>query len=449
VVADLRRVAVVGAGHVGLVSAACMADRGIGVILVESDRGRLQLLRKGRSPLYEPGLDDLLKRAASSGRLGFFPNVKNALDGSEIIFVNVGTPAKPNGSIDLTQVEAASVDIGRALKRIESYILVVVRSTVLPGTTRDFVGSILSRYSGKRVGEDYGLAMQPEFIREGSAVRDMLSPDRVVIGEYDERSGNVLESFWREFYGDTAPQILRMNTASAEMVKYASNAFLASKISFINQIANICEKVTGVDIVRVEDAMGLDERIGRKFLNAGAGFGGSCFRKDMNALIAFSNQLGYKPNLLKAVLNVNERQALHIVELARQQLGGFHKKRVAILGLSFKPDTDDVRDAPSLRIVERLLKEGASVAVYDPVAMKNIRGIFGKRIDYASSAKNCLLRADCCIIVTEWDDFRRLTPNDFIENMRRPVLIDGRNIYDPVEFGRSLKYVGVGQGPSK
>lgn len=442
------RVAVVGAGYVGLVSAVCLADRGVGVMLVEKDKSKLELLREGRSLFYEPGLDDLLKRTTALRRLRSSLDVKDAVDGSEIVFVNVGTPTKSNGSIDLTQVEAASVDIGRALKRIKHYIVVVVRSTVLPGTTRDFVGPILDTYSGRKFGKDYGLAMQPEFMSEGSAVRDMLSPDRVVIGEHDKRSGDFLESFWREFYGDAAPPILRMNVASAEMVKYASNAFLAAKISYINEIANICETIEGVDVAGVAEAMGLDDRIGKKFLRAGAGFGGSCFPKDLKALIAFSRQLGYKPSILESVLGVNERQALHLVDLAKRKLGSLKRKSIAILGLAFKPETNDMREAPSIQIINKLLEEGASVVAYDPAAVENAKTIFGDKLEYAETIFECIENADCVIVVTEWDKFKRLKPDDFKRNMRNPLLIDGRKIYNPAIFGKALKYVGVGLGPS-
>jgi len=445
----MSRISVIGGGHVGLVSAVCFAERGYDTILCERDVEKAELIRAGNPPFFEPDLEGLLRRTIDAGKLKIYSSIKDSVSDSEIIFVAVGTPNKPDGSIDLTPIETASAEIGEALRGKVGYCLVVIRSTVVPGTTGNLVKPTIERHSGKKAGEEFGLAMQPEFLREGSAIEDTLNPDRIVVGEYDKRSGGLLEGFYLEFHKGRAPPIIRMNLASAEMVKYASNAFLATKISFINQIANICEKITGVDVTRIADAMGMDERIGRKFLDAGAGFGGSCFGKDLSALIAFSKQLGYEPALLQGVLDVNERQALHIVELARGQLGDLYQKRIAILGLSFKPNTDDVRDAPSVRIIERLFKETVSIVVYDPLAMKNIRGIFGNRIDYASSAKHSLSGADCCIIVTEWDEFRKMTPKDFIENMRRPVLINGRKIYDPVEFGGSLNYVGVGLGPSK
>jgi len=442
----MSRTLLIGGGHVGLVSAVCFADRGYDTILYERDVERAELIQAGRPPFFEPNLEGLLKKTIDGGKLQISTNLEEAISDSEIAFVAIGTPSRPNGSINLTSIETSSAELGEALRSKAGYCLIVMRTTVIPGTTENLVKPTLEKHSGKDAGEDFGLAMQPEFLREGSAIEDTLSPDRIVIGEYDKRSGDVLETFYLDFYKGRAPPIIRMNLACAEMVKYASNAFLATKISFINQIANICEKIPGVDVARVADAMGLDKRIGGRFLNAGAGFGGSCLGKDLSALIAFSKQFGCKPNLLEAVLDVNEKQALNIVESARQQLGDLVKKRIAILGLSFKPNTDDMRDAPSVRIVKRLLDEGASVVVYDPAAMKNASAIFKDQVDYAKSGLECVSNADCAIIVTEWDEFRKFGPDDFKEKMRCAVLIDGRKIYDPLRFSKELNYVGIGLG---
>ena len=445
----MSRILIIGGGNVGLVSAACLANKDYDTVLCERDVEKAELIRAGSPPFFEPNLRTLLKKTIDAGKLRVSSRIEDAVPNSEVIFVAVGTPSKSDGSIDLTAIEASSVEIGEALRGKPSYCLVVIRSTVVLGTTENVVKPIIEKHSGKKAGEDFGLAMQPEFLREGSAVEDTFNPDRIVIGEYDKRSGDILESFYLQFYKDKVPPILRMNLVSAEMVKYASNAFLATKISFINQIANICENVPAVDVTEVADAIGLDERIGRKFLDAGAGFGGSCLGKDLSALIAFSNQVGYEPNLLRAVQDVNEKQALHIVELARKELGDLVRKRIAILGLSFKPNTDDIRDAPAVRIVNKLLEAEASVTVYDPVAIKNANALFKDRVRYASSWLDCVLNADCAVIVTEWDEFKKLKPEDFKGKMRRAVLIDGRKIYDPLEFGKSLRYICVGLGPSE
>ena len=445
----MKKISVIGGGHVGLVSAVCFANSGYDVILCERDIEKTEHIRTARPPFFEPSLEVLLKKTIDVGRLRVSTRIRDAVSDSEITFVAVETPSKPDGSIDLTSIETSSAETGEALRGEEGYHLVVIRSTVIPGTTENVVRPIIEKRSGKRVGEDFGLAMQPEFLREGSAIEDTLNPNRIVIGEYDKRSGEVLERLCLDFYRGKAPPIIRMNLASAEMVKYASNAFLTMKISFINQVANLCEKMKEVDVVKVADAMGLDERIGRKFLNAGVGFGGPCLGKDLRAFINFSCQLGYTSEIFEAVLNVNERQARHVVDLAARELGGLKAKTIAILGLSFKPNTDDVKDSPSIRIINELLKEGASLVAYDPKAIGNARLILGEKVRYASSALECLSDTDCCIVATEWDEFKRLSPQDFSELMRKPLLINGRRIFDPGVYGKSLRYVAVGLGASR
>jgi UDPglucose 6-dehydrogenase len=275
-----------------------------------------------------------------------------------------------------------------------------------------------------------------------------LNPDRIIVGEYDARSGDMLLDFWKHFYREKLPPTLRMNLASAEMVKYASNAFLATKVSFINEVANICENVPGVDVAKVAEGMGFDQRIGRSFLRAGAGFGGSCFPKDLKAIIAFSKDKHCEPNILKAVLKVNKDRPTHVVELVKGQLRTLKNKRIAVLGLSFKPGTDDLREAPSLRIIGKLLREGAEVVAYDPVAMENARRRLGGRIVYAHSARSCLEGADTAIVVTEWDEFAKLEPSDFHKLMRSPILIDARRIYDAQIYSLRLRYSAVGLGQS-
>jgi len=432
-----------------LVSAVCFANRRHDTILCERDLEKAEFIRTGRPPFFEPNLEGLLRKTIDTGKLQVSTRINNAVLNSWITFVAVGTPSKSDGSIDLTSIETSSAEIGESLRGKEGYHLVVIRSTVTPGTTENLVKPTIEKQSGKKAGEDFGLAMQPEFLREGSAIEDTLSPDRIVIGEYDKRSGDVLHRLYLDFYKDESPPILRMNLASAEMVKYASNAFLTTKISFINQVANLCEKVKAVDIVKVADAIGLDERIGRKFLNAGVGFGGSCLGKDLRAFISFSRLLGYTPDIFEAVLDFNEKQARHVVDLAEGELGCLKGRVIAVLGLSFKPNTDDVRDSPSIRIINELLKEGASLVVYDPRAIENARLILGENVRYADSALECLSDTDCCIVATEWGEFRRLSPQDFSERMRKPLLIDGRRIFDPEVYGKNLRYIAVGLGPSR
>jgi len=308
------------------------------------------------------------------------------------------------------------------------------------------VKPILEKHSKKNCGSDFGLCMNPEFLREGSALHDTMHPDRIIIGEYDKKSGDVLDALYKDFYSEETPPTIRTNLPTAELIKYANNAFLATKISFINTIANICEKIPGADITIVAKGIGLDRRINPQFLRAGLGYGGSCFPKDVKALIAFSNQLGYIPTILQAVQEVNENQAKHAVEKARERLGELRGKRIAILGLSFKPNTDDMREARSIPIINQLIKEGASVTAYDPVAISNAKSIFKNEIRYASSPVECLKDADCCIIVTEWQEFKKLTPKDFIQNMRQPILMDGRRIYNPRRFSEKLMFRAIGLG---
>ena len=304
----------------------------------------------------------------------------------------------------------------------------------------------LERESKKECGVDFGLCMNPEFLRQGSAFHDTVNADRVVVGSFDKQSGDRLEDLYKDFYSGHVPPIIRTTLSTAELIKYASNAMLATKISFINTIANMCEKIPGADVKVVAAAMGLDKRIGPLFLDAGLGYGGSCFPKDVKALIACSKAFGYTPELLESTESVNKTQPLKAVEFCKQQLGSLEGKRIAILGLAFKPDTDDMREARVIPIVNALLNEGALVVAYDPVAMPMAKTIFKNKIEYAGSAIDCLKKADCCILVTEWSEFKKLTPEDFTKHMKQPVLIDGRRIYDPEVFGNKMRFVALGLG---
>jgi len=328
----------------------------------------------------------------------------------------------------------------------DEYHLVVLRSTVVPGTTENVVKPIVEVRSGKRCGEGWGLCFNPEFLSEGSAVEDTFNPDRIVIGECDERSGDVLESLYKEFYAEKMPPLLRTSPVNAELIKYANNAFLAMKVSFINTIANICERIPGADVTVVAKGIGLDKRIGSLFLNAGLGYGGSCLPKDLRALIQHSRSLGYEPKLLEAVKEVNDGQPRRAIELCKELVGELRGRRVAVLGLAFKPNTDDMRDAVSIKIVKRLLEEGARVVVYDPRAVENAKKVFGSSVEYATSVEECLRGSECAIVVTEWEEFRRLRPEDFLRLMKEPVVVDGRRIYDAELFSSRLRFAAVGFG---
>jgi UDPglucose 6-dehydrogenase len=433
-------------GYVGLCTAVAFASRGYTIFASETDMEKVDMINRGVPPFYEPGISEMLVEALKCGRFKCTSSTKTAVLNTDITFITVGTPSKPDGSIDLRYIEDSAKEIGSALSNKDSYHLVVIKSTVIPGTTENMVKPILERSSGRKCGVDFGLCANPEFLREGSALHDIFNPDRIVIGEYDKKSGDVLEALYREFYAEKMPPVIRTAPVNAELIKYASNAFLATKISFINTIANICERIPKADVTEVAKGVGLDRRIGPFFLNAGLGYGGSCLPKDLRALIQHSRSLGYEPKLLEAVESTNKNQPQRALELCKKLLGELRNKRVAILGLAFKPNTDDMREAPSIIIIRQLLKEGAKVVAYDPAAIPNAKAIFKEEIEYASSALECLRGADCCILVTEWEEFKKLKPEDFIHNMHTPILLDGRRIYDPEEFGRKIKFTAIGLG---
>jgi UDPglucose 6-dehydrogenase len=440
------KISVIGVGYVGLCTAVGFASRGYTVVSSDVDVGKMAKIKEGIPPIYEPSLPEMLKETIQNRKLKLVNNTQTAVLETDITYIAVGTPSKPDGSIDLKFIQAVSGDIGRALSHKNSYHVVVVKSTVVPGTTQNTVKPILENQSKKKCGEDFGLCMNPEFLRQGCAFEDTFNADRVVIGSFDKKSGNVLETLYRGFYGQKVPPIIRTGLASAELIKYASNSMLATKISFINTMADMCQKIPGADVKLVASAMGLDKRIGPLFLDAGLGYGGSCFPKDVKALIACSKNFGYTPELLESVENVNNDQPLKAVEFCMEFLGSLNGKKIAILGLAFKPNTDDMREARAIPIINKMLKEAAKVTAYDPVAINVARSIFNDKIQYASSAVDCLKGADCCILVTEWDEFKELTPDDFMKNMKQPILIDGRRIYNPETFRAKLKFAAIGLG---
>jgi UDPglucose 6-dehydrogenase len=350
------KISIVGAGYVGLATGVGFASMGHSVICVDVDAERVRKLNRGEPPIYEPMLEEHLRKALEENRFEATTELGRAIRESDVIFISVGTPSKPDGSMDPVFIEQASRDIGQAMRDRGGYPVVAVKSTVVPGTTEEVVIPLLERNSGKRAGAGFGVCVNPEFLREGQALSDFFNPDRVIIGELDGRSGDTLHQLYRDF---KCP-ILRTDLRTAEMIKYASNAFLAAKISFINEIGNICKRL-GIDVYEVARGMGLDRRISPHFLNAGIGFGGSCFPKDVRALMARARELGYEPRLLEAVMALNEDQPLRLLELLRKHLPDLRGRTIGILGLAFKPGTDDVREAPSIRIVGELLREGAAV----------------------------------------------------------------------------------------
>ncbi|RLJ05848.1 MAG: UDP-glucose 6-dehydrogenase [Candidatus Aenigmatarchaeota archaeon] len=413
------RISIIGTGYVGLSTGIGFAYKKNTVTCVDVDKEKVKKIKSGVSPVYEPGLQEGLKRFLGKS-FDVTLDLERAVKESEISFICVPTPSLPDGKIDLGFLKQASKDLGKVLRE-KDYHVVVVKSTVVPGTTENLVVPVLEKESGKKAGKGFGVCMNPEFLREGSALKDFLNPDRVVIGEYDKRSGDFLEKLYKNF----KTQILRTSIKSAELIKYASNSFLAMKISFANEIGNFCKKL-GIDVYEVMKGVGMDFRISPKFLNAGIGFGGSCFPKDVKALVYRIKEEGLKPVLLESVLKLNEEQPMKIIEILKKRIRNLKGKNICVLGVAFKPDTDDIREAPSIKIVKRLLKEKANVRVYDPKAMENFRRLF-PRIEYSDSARKALNGADACLILTEWNEFKNLNKKDF-SSMRRKIIIEGRKI---------------------
>ena len=443
---DSPKISIAGCGFVGLVTAASLASKGfkvIGTTLVEE---QVDLINKGEAPFFEEGLNAILKEAVELGNLFITTDNTEAVINSDITLICVGTPMRDDNSIDLNYIDSVSQEIGIGLREKSNYHLVVDRSTVVPGTTRNIIGKNLEEKSGRKLGVDIGLCMQPEFIREGSSVYDTFSPNRIVIGEFDKKSGDLLEDFWIQFYGEPHAPILRMNIESAEMVKYANNCLLSTKISFANEFSNFAELIPNVDIVEVMKGVGLDDRISPKFLRSGVGFGGSCFHKDVSAIKEWAKSLGFESVVLKAVLELNDFQALHMVNIAEDLARGLKDKRITLLGLSFKPGTDDMREAASIRVINELLKRNVKEIIgFDPKANKAAEKELGDKIQYANSIEEALKDSECAFLITEWDEFKSLTPDDFKKHMKTPNLVDGRRIFPYEEFKSKLPFRAMGR----
>ena len=438
------RVAVVGVGYVGLSTAVCVASK-YPTIAIDINKTRVSGLNSGVVPIHEKGLQDLLRKGLATRRLSFSSTYEE-LANAEVIFIAVGTPSTGDGSIDLSQVRASCAAIGEAINPSRTMPLILMKSTVVPGTARTLVKAILERHSDKTCGRDFGLCSNPEFLREGSAIQDTLSPDRVVLGPFDELSNHLARSFYQRFYGRGFKNLLITSPEGAELVKYGSNALLATKVSFINLIAGLCERFPGTDVGEVARGMGMDHRIGPHFLQAGPGFGGSCFPKDVRALVKSVTDSGLDPSMLQSVLEVNESQPNHVVRLAEKAAGSLQGKEIAVLGLAFKAETDDIRESRSIPLIQRLLEIGGKVRVYDPVAMPASKGALASRVVYSSSVSDCIRGADVAIVMTDWRQFKKLKPEYFLKLMKSPVLVDARRIYDPRTFSRKLRYVAVGLG---
>lgn len=424
------KIAIVGSGYVGLVSGACFSEVGVDVTCVDINKEKIENLQKGIIPIYEPGLDELVTRNVEAGRLHFTTNLANVLDDVEVVFSAVGTPPDEDGSADLQYVLEVARTFGQNIKK---YSLLVTKSTVPVGTSKKIKAVIREELDKRGVDIPFEVASNPEFLKEGAAIKDFMSPDRVVIGIESDRARKVMERLYRPFLLNNF-RVIFMDIASAEMTKYAANSMLATRISFMNDIANLCELV-GADVNMVRKGIGTDARIGNKFLYAGCGYGGSCFPKDVKALIHTGKENGYHMRVIEAVEAVNESQKGIVFRKLSDAFGGDLKgKRIAMWGLSFKPETDDMREAPSLVVIEKLLAAGAEVIAYDPVAMDEARRRLGRRISYARDMYEAVIDADAIAMMTEWKEFRLPSWSIIHRAMRQHFIVDGRNIYDAADL---------------
>jgi UDPglucose 6-dehydrogenase len=430
------KIAIVGTGYVGLVAGACFAENGNDVICVDKDEAKIRLLRRGRMPIYEPGLEEMVERNTSEKRLVFTTQLSKAVRQSSIVFIAVGTPQGEDGSADLQHVLGVARDVARAMN---GYKIIVDKSTVPVGTAAR-VRDIIRRETT----HPFSVVSNPEFLKQGAAIDDFLKPDRVVIGAEDPRAADTMRELYAPFTRTGAP-VMVMDCASAELSKYAANALLATRISFMNEIANVCETF-GADVDEVRKAIGSDRRIGTSFLFPGVGYGGSCFPKDVKAILKFAADKGYEFEILRSVEAVNQRQKGRLVAKMQAHLGDLAGKTIALWGLAFKPRTDDMREAPAIAIVDLLLRAGAKVQAYDPEAMRVAKGIFGTKVQLAEKSYDALKGADALAVVTEWSEFREPDFARMRKLMRAPVVFDGRNIYSPEQMrAQGFTYVSIGR----
>ncbi len=426
------KISVIGSGYVGAITAAGFAKLGHDVVCVDVDKRKVDLINSKTPPIFEEGLPELLAEVVPS-KLHATLDIAKAVKESEVTFICVGTPSAKDGSIDLSYIRSASEGIGAALKGEKEFHVIIMKSTVVPGTSDTVAAVEISKASGKVAGKDFGMAMVPEFLREGKAIEDFFTPDRIVVGTSDDRTRSILEKLFSQF---SCPK-LYVDVRTAEMIKYASNSFLATKISFINELGNFC-KTQGIDTYKVADGIGLDSRIGRKFLNSGCGFGGSCFPKDVSALQHLMKSKGFEPILLDSVMEVNARQPTKMVDIAWRRIGSLSGKAVGLLGLAFKPGTDDVRDSPAIPIAEALLKAGAKIVAFDSEGMENFKRKFPSAagIEYTKTAQDAIDKSDVVLLVTDWPQFNSL-------NYGEKNVIDGKNVLDYSSRKKVKNYEGI------
>jgi UDPglucose 6-dehydrogenase len=440
------KIAIVGTGYVGLVTATCLAEVGLDLICVDIDPKKIDSLKQGISPIYEPGLEDMLLRNIEKNRLSFTTSLASVMQEVDVVFSAVGTPPDEDGSADLQYV----LDVARTVgQNMTKYVLLITKSTVPVGTAKKVENTLQKELAARALDIPFDIASNPEFLREGSAINDFMNPDRIVCGVSSLKAQEILEAIYKPFILNGHPVVFT-DIASAEMTKYAANAMLATRISFMNDIANLCE-IVGADITAVKKGIGSDARIGKQFLDAGIGYGGSCFPKDVKALIKTAAQYNYSLEVLKAVEKVNDKQkSILFDKLSAYFKGNLKDKRIALLGLSFKPNTDDMREAPSLIIIDLLLKAGCTVLAYDPVAMEESYRRIGNSVSYCNDLYEALKDADAMLLLTEWTEFRILDLHKVKSLMNKAVIFDGRNIYDPKEMEKNnIQYFCIGKNNSR
>ena len=432
-----QKISVIGLGFVGLTLAVVNAKKGFDTIGIDIDKEKIRKLKRGIPYFYEPKLEKFLLSSMKNKKIIFSENFQSILK-TDITFVTVGTPSNEKGEIELKYLNNAIIEIIKVLKNKKKTHLIVIKSTVVPTTTTN---KILPKIKNNK---NIQVLVNPEFLRESSAINDLLKPHLIVIGENDKKIGQKLVQYYNSFYSKL-PEIIRTDFSSAELIKYSNNAFLATKISFINSIANICQNIPNVDVRTIAYAIGKDPRIGSLFLNAGPGFGGSCLPKDLSALINFSKNLGNTNSLLTEVKTVNQKQPQKIIDLMEKKNTVKKNNIISILGLSFKKNTDDIRYSVSIEIVKQLLKKKVKIKVHDPMAMKNFEKIFGKEILYSTSIKDCLKESNCCLVLTDWDIFKKIKKQDLVKYMKTPALIDTRGIFEKRNF-ENIKFESLGLG---
>ena len=434
------KIAIIGLGFVGLSLTSVLASKGFNVVGIDVDKEKCRSISNGVLPFFEPDLEKTLKKGLKN-KLQIESDISIVQD-CDLIFVTVGTPQNKTGAIDLTIIKKAMNSLGKSIRKSKKQHTILVKSTVIPGTMKDVILPILENNSKKKAGKDFGLISNPEFLQESTAIKNTEFPHAVVLGGYKTKFMKDMEKFFTKLHPKTP--IIITNHQTAEMIKYANNSFLATKISFINQLSNICQKIPGANIDDIAKTIGLDPRIGKLFLNAGPGYGGSCLPKDMKALIKFAKNTGVKPTLLNAVEDVNAKQLEEIISIAKKKLGVLESKNITILGTSFKPDTDDIRDSIAIELIRKFLKIKVKVTVHDPRAIENTKNIFKNKINYAKSISDAILESQCVIIMTQWKQYEKLTNNDF-KQMKKKLIIDCRRMLAEKQLDVDYYAIGLGK----